>query len=194
MYCKYCGKPTREGQTLCDNCLQIQARQTGQPTPAQKPEPYEVNENSSHQIFALSNVFLVLLIVLSVINAIALCVVLFRLNQELLGIVVLIVVLVIGCIIAFLVSGLLRGFGELVLNSAETAGALRFLCKKQGGEPVYPVEEDEEEPVFGGKAPQKFGVGYDGARVICPFCGTKQPYGALTCSKCGVAFDYQSIQ
>lgn len=167
----------------------------------QKPKTYEVPRNSGKSIILYVKVIRTIGAIISIgeiIGGIALS----ADTENVLGFFAGILAGAINYLFIYIITMVLRGFGELVENMARTTGAIEYLCAKNGG--VARLELTEESSAQQGEVqnegmPAEADETVDGAvyfektsnqNVKCPYCDTIQMRGQNYCKKCGVKFIY----
>ena len=170
----------------------------------------EIKKNCSGIIISGANVIKTIQIIWVIITSASIAIGLSMVDRDLIAIGVIFGVIsaISGIFLAILIGDTLKGFGQVVQNTAESASALIGLCERNGifietrqekeysdSELVKPQKRQNgrqrKEGNYEEYAIDNNGVVHFHGKntvVTCPFCEHKQAYGLPACENCNVEF------
>ncbi|MBQ1371428.1 MAG: hypothetical protein IIY70_00725 [Oscillospiraceae bacterium] len=167
-------------------------------TKSNSGKTFDIRPNCGRTIIRVSNTLLVISIIFAVCASVGIGIGLGSLcNSTALGIISALVHLTFSIIlIVFFIDYCIKGYGQLIENSAITASALSCLCELQNvtlrQSAIGDAEAVEDANTAENVTIKADGVYFhaQGSRITCPFCETEQRRGVTFCGNCGQAFHY----
>lgn len=168
---------------------------------------FSVKSNCGSIIISAANVVKWILSIQAILISCGITAGIYALLENWAGIPIGLIIMVFNVLIAIVLADMLKGYGEIVENSAISASALTYLLEKDNVKLRMPeeavVEKRKTEEAVLKKTAEETGVedvtvDEDGVhfhkvrstQVRCPFCDNLQPRGAQFCSDCGQKFFY----
>ena len=138
---------------------------------------YEIRPNCGRVIIAGAKVIKVLLIIWAILPAAAVAIVIAGIDRDLIavGILVGILLLTIGILLAVFLADLVKGYGQIVQNSALNATALAAICEQNH---ITIREANNPARSMPPAAPQN-------PAYLCPHCGSPVSPNSSFCGYCG---------
>lgn len=163
---------------------------------------FSVKSNCGSIIISAANVVKWILIIQAILISCGITAGIYALLEHWSGIPIGLIIMVFNVLIAIVLADMLKGYGEIIENSAISASALTYLLEKDNIKLRTPeeaivgnavAEESTEEIGAEDITVDEDGVHFHkvySAQVKCPFCDNLQPRGAQFCGYCGQKFFY----